>query len=461
MNAVYRILIVDDEENVRRMLSTAFSLQGYDTHCACNGNEALPLFTRVQPDVVLMDIRMPEMDGISALKAMRGHNPRTPIVLMTAYAEVETAVEALRSGAFDYVIKPFDLDELNLVVQRALQLQSMKKEIRQLHQALSASWQWGHILTSSPLMKAICKDTAKIALSQASVLVSGESGTGKELIARAIHYNSRRANGPFIKINCAALPESLLESELFGHEKGAFTGAQTLRQGLFERADSGTLFLDEIGEMPLVLQAKLLRILQEREFERIGGHQTIKVDIRIIAATNRNLDAMVKEGTFRKDLFYRLNVIHLMLPPLRERREDISLLANHFLQKFSSENQRDIIEIDPSAMSLLTAWSWPGNIRELSNVIERAVVMNSGPVIFAEDLPPQFRQPVCMNHDVKSTPPGERNLKEEIKREEKRIIIEVLEQQEGNRTRTALMLGISRRALMYKLQEYGIDPAGA
>lgn len=231
-------------------------------------------------------------------------------------------------------------------------------------------------------MMDICKDTAKIALSQASVLISGESGTGKELIARAIHYNSRRAKGPFIKVNCAALPESLLESELFGHEKGAFTGAQTLRQGLFERANEGTLLLDEIGEMPLVLQAKLLRILQEREFERIGGHQTIKVDIRIIAATNRDLQAMVKEGTFREDLFYRLNVIHLILPPLRDRREDISLLANHFLQKFSSENQRDIIDIDPMAMSLLTAWSWPGNIRELSNVIERAVVMNSGPIIF-------------------------------------------------------------------------------
>lgn len=231
-------------------------------------------------------------------------------------------------------------------------------------------------------MMDICKDTAKIALSQASVLISGESGTGKELIARAIHYNSRRAKGPFIKVNCAALPESLLESELFGHEKGAFTGAQTLRQGLFERANEGTLLLDEIGEMPLVLQAKLLRILQEREFERIGGHQTIKVDIRVIAATNRDLQAMVKEGTFREDLFYRLNVIHLILPPLRDRREDISLLANHFLQKFSSENQRDIIDIDPMAMSLLTAWSWPGNIRELSNVIERAVVMNSGPIIF-------------------------------------------------------------------------------
>lgn len=305
----------------------------------------------------------------------------------------------------------------------------------------------------------ICKDTAKIALSQASVLISGESGTGKELIARAIHYNSRRAKGPFIKVNCAALPESLLESELFGHEKGAFTGAQTLRQGLFERANEGTLLLDEIGEMPLVLQAKLLRILQEREFERIGGHQTIKVDIRIIAATNRDLQAMVKEGTFREDLFYRLNVIHLILPPLRDRREDISLLANHFLQKFSSENQRDIIDIDPMAMSLLTAWSWPGNIRELSNVIERAVVMNSGPIIFSEDLPPQIRQPVCNAGEAKTAPVGERNLKEEIKRVEKRIIMEVLEQQEGNRTRTALMPGISRRALMYKLQEYGIDPA--
>ncbi len=263
-------------------------------------------------------------------------------------------------------------------------------------------------------MMDICKDTAKIALSQASVLISGESGTGKELIARAIHYNSRRAKGPFIKVNCAALPESLLESELFGHEKGAFTGAQTLRQGLFERANEGTLLLDEIGEMPLVLQAKLLRILQEREFERIGGHQTIKVDIRIIAATNRDLQAMVKEGTFREDLFYRLNVIHLILPPLRDRREDISLLANHFLQKFSSENQRDIIDIDPMAMSLLTAWSWPGNIRELSNVIERAVVMNSGPIIFSEDLPPQIRQPVCNAGEAKTAPVGERNLKRKL-----------------------------------------------
>jgi len=461
MKNTYRILIVDDEDNVRRMLTTAFSLQGHETLCANNGQMALQLFANTPPDVVLMDIRMPEMNGIEALKEMRAQHSRIPVILMTAYAEVETAVEALRSGAFDYVIKPFDLDELNLLIQRALQLQSMKQEIRSLHQALSTSWQWGHILTNSARMMDLCKDTAKISLSQANVLISGESGTGKELIARAIHYNSRRVNGPFIKINCAALPESLLESELFGHEKGAFTGAQTLRQGLFERAHQGTLLLDEIGEMPLALQAKLLRILQEREFERIGGHQTIQVDIRILAATNRDLQAMVKDGTFREDLFYRLNVIHLMLPPLRERREDIPLLANHFLQKFSSENQRDIIEIDPAAMSLLCGGSWPGNIRELSNVIERTVVMmNTGAVIFAEDLPASFRHSTSHSTEVRPTQSGERNLKEEIKREERRIIVEVLEQQEGNRTRTALMLGISRRALMYKLQEYGIDTAG-
>lgn len=366
MKTRYHILIVDDEDNVRRMLATAFSLQGHEVQCASDGLMALQIFTDTPPDVVLMDIRMPEMNGMEALKAMLAQYSRIPIILMTAYAEVETAVEALRNGAFDYVIKPFDLDELNLLILRALQLQAMKQEIRSLHQALSTSWQWGHILTNSPRMMNICRDTAKIALSRANVLISGESGTGKELIARAIHYNSRRANGPFIKVNCAALPESLLESELFGHEKGAFTGAQTLHLGLFERAHQGTLLLDEIGEMPLVLQAKLLRILQEREFERVGGHQTILVDIRIVAATNRDLQMMVKEGTFREDLFYRLNVIHLHLPPLRERREDIPLLANHFLQKFSAENQRDIIEIDPAAMSLLCDWSWPGNIRELS-----------------------------------------------------------------------------------------------
>lgn len=457
MKPMYRILIVDDEENVRQMLNTAFTLSGHQTFCAANGAEGLRLFRDSQPDVVLMDIRMPELNGLEALSQMHVINPKIPVILMTAYAAVETAVEALRSGAFDYVIKPFDLDELNMVINRALQLQSMKEEIRELHQALSESWQWGHILTNTPCMMEICRDTAKIALSNASVLISGESGTGKELIARAIHYHSRRANGPFIKINCAALPDSLLESELFGHEKGAFTGAQGQRQGLFERAHHGTLLLDEIGEMPLNLQVKLLRVLQEREFERVGGNQTIKVDIRILAATNRNLAESVAQGQFREDLFYRLNVIHLEIPPLRQRVGDVTLLANHFVQKFATENQRDIIEIDPLALERLNAWSWPGNVRELANVIERAVIMSTGVVIFAEDLPPQFQRITTAPEDVYLEPPRSGGLKDAIKCYEKQLLQSALSRHDGNRTHTAIELGISRRALMYKLQEYNIE----
>lgn len=456
MKKVYQILIVDDEENVRRMLTTTFDFDGHHTLCAADGEEALELFHQHQPDVVLMDIRMPRLNGIDALEKMHAEHPKIPVVLMTAYAEVETAVEALRYGAFDYIIKPFDLSELKLVIQRALQLQEMKKEINLLHQALSESYQWDRILTHSPKMMEICRDTARIARSQATVLITGESGTGKELIARAIHFSSPRANGPFIKINCGALPESLLESELFGHEKGAFTGAQLQRQGLFERANGGTLLLDEVGEMPLNLQVKLLRVLQEREFERIGGSQTIKVDIRILAATNRDIEEMVKEGSFRQDLYYRLNVIHLSVPPLRERPEDISLLANHFLQKFSQENGREIIEIDLATLSRLQAHQWPGNIRELSNVMERAVIMSTGMVIFPEDLPTHL-QPAGDDQKMPSVVSGEFNLKENVKCYEKELIISALAEHQGNRTRTALALGISRRALMYKLQEYGID----
>lgn len=458
MKPIYRILIVDDEENVRLMLNTAFTLSGHETLSAANGLDALKRFRDNQPDVVLMDIRMPQLNGLDALQQMHSINPKIPVVLMTAYAAVETAVEALRNGAFDYVIKPFDLDELNMVINRALQLQSMKEEIRGLHQALSDSWQWGHILTNTPCMMAICRDTAKIALSNANVLISGESGTGKELIARAIHYHSRRAGGPFIKINCAALPDSLLESELFGHEKGAFTGAQGQRQGLFERAHHGTLLLDEIGEMPLNLQVKLLRVLQEREFERVGGSQTIKVDIRILAATNRQLADSVAQGQFREDLFYRLNVIHLEIPPLRQRVGDVALLANHFVQKFAAENQRDIIEIDTQALARLNAWPWPGNVRELANVIERAVIMSTGAVIFAEDLPPQFRHTAAaVAEDVHVSPGADGRLKEALKSYEKQLLLSALARHGGNRTHTALELGISRRALMYKLQEYSIE----
>ncbi|GKX56799.1 acetoacetate metabolism regulatory protein AtoC [Leminorella grimontii] len=458
MKKSYRILLVDDEESVLRMLMAFFSHNGHQPICAQDGHQAVELFKQQSPDVVLMDIRMPRLSGIDALQMMRKTNKDTPVILMTAYAAVETAVEALRLGAFDYVIKPFELDELKLMVDRAMQLCEMKQEINLLHRALSDSYQWDRILTNSPKMMELCRDTAKIAQSSASVLITGESGTGKELIAKAIHYNSPRAKGPFIKINCGALPESLLESELFGHEKGAFTGAQTQRQGLFERANQGTLLLDEVGEMPHNLQVKLLRVLQEREFERLGGSQTIKTDIRLIAATNRNLAQMVEQGTFRQDLFYRLNVIHLSPIPLRERPEDISLLAQHFLQKFSAENGKEIVELDPSTLAILEAYPWPGNVRELSNAIERAVIMSNGFIIFPDELPEHLQRQQNVPHisETVHTLTGH-TLKENLKAYERELICNALNGNQGNRVQTARALGISRRALMYKLQEYEIE----
>ncbi|MEG1690731.1 MAG: sigma 54-interacting transcriptional regulator, partial [Hafnia sp.] len=382
MSQPCRILIVDDEKNVLRMLNTVFSQEGNQVFCADNGQDALAIFEQERPDVVLMDIRMPTMNGLEALQRMREKWLDTPIILMTAYAAVETAVEALRLGAFDYVIKPFELDELKLLINRALQLRNMKQEINILHRELSDSYHCDKILTNNPKLMELCRTIAKVAQSHANVLVTGESGTGKELIAKAIHYNSPRSKQPFIKVNCGALPESLLESELFGHEKGAFTGAQMQRQGLFERAHQGTLLLDEIGEMPLNLQVKLLRVLQEQEFERVGGSQTIKIDVRIVAATNRDLSDMIEQGEFRRDLYYRLNVMHLYSLPLRERPEDILLLARYFLQKFSAENNKDIIGFDVSAIRMLENYPWLGNVRELANAVEHAVIMSTGYMIF-------------------------------------------------------------------------------
>ncbi|ANC40576.1 transcriptional regulator [Hafnia alvei] len=460
----YNILIADDEKNVLKMLTTVFSHAGNQIISADNGKDALRLFKQDKPDIVLMDIRMPEMSGIEALQLMREFDADTPIILMTAYAAVETAVEALRLGAFDYVIKPFELDELKLLMSRAIQLREMKQEINILHRELSQSYHCDRILTNNPKMMELCRAIAKVAQSHANVLVSGESGTGKELIAKAIHYNSQRAKQPFIKVNCGALPESLLESELFGHEKGAFTGAQMQRQGLFERAHQGTLLLDEIGEMPLNLQVKLLRILQEQEFERVGGSQTIKTNVRIVAATNRDLNDMIAQGEFRRDLYYRLNVMHLYSLPLRERPEDILLLARYFLQKFSVENNKDIIGFDVAVIHMLEKHSWLGNVRELANVVEHAVIMSTGYMIFVDDLPVGFQREITPDVAVMKKEPKviERlsmpiKLKESLKQYEKEIIERTLVTYQGNRIDTAKALGISRRALMYKLQEYSIN----
>ena len=459
MNNNYMVMVVDDEESVRKLLSAVLQREGYQVVCAASGEEALSKFKTVQPDLIIMDIRMPNIDGITAFKEMRQLCPNVTVILMTAYAAIETAVEAIKLGAFDYLIKPFDIEEVKLLTNRAMQLQTMTEKIIVLNQQLVDNYRLDKIITNSSKMKELCQNIAKIAQSNASVLIAGESGTGKELIANTIHYNSKRNNGPFIKINCGALPETLLESELFGHEKGAFTGAIMRHSGRFEQADHGTLFLDEIGEVSPNLQVKLLRVLQEREFERVGGNKTIKTDIRVLVATNRNLAEMVKQGTFRQDLYYRLNVVCLSAPPLRERREDIELLAGYFLQKFAAENEKNILGFDSEVLKLMENYNWPGNVRELANVLERAVIMSNGSMIFPEDLPEHLK---CSNDNERVSSlgfekPEGKTLKEMLKNVECMLIKETLQRNQGNKVKTAKELGVSRRSILYKIQEYEIE----
>jgi len=455
-----RILIVDDDESVRKMLSVVLDKEGFDIVCAGNGVLALEAFRTCSPDIVIMDIRMPEMDGLQALEQIRRMRNSALVILMTAYAAVDTAVQAMKLGAFDYVIKPFDIDEMLLLIGRALQLKQMRNDINALHRELMESFRYDRTLTDNPKMKELCLTVAKIAQSNASVLITGESGSGKELIASAIHYNSPRCNGPFVKVNCGAITEGLLESEFFGHEKGSFTGAIARRRGRFEQASGGTIFLDEIGDISPNLQVKLLRVLQEREFERIGGNEIIKTDVRVIVATNKNLESMVRSSSFRQDLYYRLNVVNLHVPPLRERPEDIRLLAHHFLQKFASENQREMIQFDESTLEILSSYTWPGNVRELANAVESAVIMSTGSVILPEDLPRQIVIGEHRNLSPTETPEvadNVRPLKEIVKDFEKQVITQALERNQENRVKTARELGISRRSLLYKLQEYSIS----
>ncbi|AWK84998.1 acetoacetate metabolism transcriptional regulator AtoC [Azospirillum thermophilum] len=460
------VLVVDDDEAIRQMLSAVLSREGMAVTTAADGVEAVAAFAAQRPAVVLMDIRMPRMTGLQALAEIRKLDRATAVILMTAYAEVGTAVQAIKEGAFDYVIKPFDIAEILLLVGRALQMRSMRDDIAALHRELSSSYRTDRILTASPRMSELLQTIAKVAKSNATVLVTGESGTGKELVAAAIHYNSPRSAGPFVKVNCAAVPEGLLESEFFGHEKGAFTGAVSRRRGRFEQAEHGTLFLDEIGDISPSLQVKLLRVLQEREFERVGGTEVVRTDVRVIVATNRNLEEMVRQGLFRQDLYFRLNVVTLKTVPLRERPEDVRLLASHFLQRFAAENQIEVGGIDDQAMERLLAYHWPGNIRELSNAMERAVVMSTGKMIVAEDLPEHIAGRAGDDDDEVAgaagttgagAPAGGGTLREQVSRFEARVVAEALARNEGNRMRTAQELGISRRSLLYKLQEYDIS----
>jgi two-component system NtrC family response regulator/two-component system response regulator HydG len=442
------ILVVDDEKNTREALSKILSEDGYDVLSAADGYQALDIIGRDLPDLILADLKMPGMNGIELLAHIRSKNHDTPFVLMTAYGTVETAVDALKQGAEDYLTKPVDFDALQAQIERILARGQMIREIKSLREQLRDKYKFENIIGASPQMQSIFKTIYQIAPSHATVLITGESGTGKELVAAAIHQNGDRADGPYVKVTCSALAENLLESELFGHEKGAFTGAVHTRQGRFEIADGGTLFLDEIGEISHVTQVKLLGFLQDREFERVGGNKRFKVDVRLVAATNKDIEKAVADGSFRQDLYYRLNVITIKMPPLRERPSDIPLLVDHFVKKFARQNDKDINEISPDAMITLMAHSWPGNVRELENAVERAVVMCNERTLGRNHFPIITD---ARDADSGDAPPIPGSTLAEI---ERYSIQKTLEAVGGNRTRAAEMLGVSLRKIQYKLKEY-------
>jgi DNA-binding NtrC family response regulator len=444
-----RILIVDDEVNARTALVELLRDEGYAVEAAADAFKALGKVADFAPDLVVTDLKMPGMDGLQLLGKLRENDPDLPVIVMTAFGEVETAVKAMRSGARDYLSKPVNVGELSVVVARELEQRRLRAETGLLRQRLSEKYSFSNIIGSAGPMQAVFKTVAQIAPSRASVLITGESGTGKELIAAAIHEHSPRAKGPFVKLHCAALAESILESELFGHERGSFTGAQTRRDGRFFQAHNGTLFLDEIGEISPAVQVKLLRFLQEREFERVGGNETVSVDVRVLAATNRNLQQMVADGKFREDLFYRLNVISIEMPALRARPSDVPLLASYFLRKYSTENGKDVRGFSADALDLLSGYAWPGNVRELENVIERALVLSAGPTIEREHLsdiiaPVTAAQPASDDFSVKR----------QTEALERTLIRRALERTNGNRTRAAQLLDLSHRALLYKIRDY-------
>ena len=445
------ILIVDDERGTREALAR-FLRMNYDVTVAEDGQIGMNLLARNNYDLVLSDIRMPGADGLTILDAALKKNPPPPCILFTAYGSIEAAVEAMKRGAFDFVTKPVNLDQLEILISRALESGRIKAENSELKRRLDSKFGVENIIGNSAALQRIIESVRQVAPTRATVSITGESGTGKELIAQAVHQLSGRT-GRFVAVHCAALPETLLESELFGHEKGAFTGATEQRKGRFELADGGTLFLDEIGEIPLSTQVKLLRVLETRQFERIGGVETIEVDTRVVTATNRNLEAMVAEGKFREDLFYRLDVVTIHLPPLRERTEDIPPLVNHYLAYFAKENGRAEPSISESAMSALCSYPWPGNIRELKNCVERMVVLTRGSRIDLDNVPINIRE--------KITPGISRTILSssscDLERNEKMLISRALEECGGNRTQAAEKLGISRRTLHRKLALYDLE----
>ena len=452
----FQILIVDDENVQLEMLKGFLVKQGYGVDTAEDGKRGLEKFKRGSFDLILTDLRMPGIDGLQLLKEVKGLNPEVVVVILTAYATVGTAVAAMKEGAYDYLTKPIELDELLLLIQRVGREIGLSQENRELKEQLREKFKVDFIVSISRRMEEALNLVKRVAQSPATVLILGESGTGKELIARAIHYSSLRKEKPFVKVNCAALPENLLESELFGHEKGAFTGAVARRVGRFEQADQGTIFLDEIGDLSPALQSKLLRVLQEKEFERVGSSQTIKVDVRVISATNRNLEEAIQKGTFREDLYYRFNVVTITLPPLRERKEDIPPLLEHFLKKYSRENNKAVVSVTKEAKDLLMNYNYPGNIRELENIIERAVVLCRGETITKQDLPLNLQESEVEESLERARKSG-RSLPETLEEIERHRIAQALQKSGGVQTKAAEELGISERVLRYKMKKYKIS----
>jgi DNA-binding NtrC family response regulator len=446
----FRILVVDDEATQRELVCGYLSKQGFEVIEAAGGEQALELFRREPMELILTDQKMANMSGLELLKAARAMNPEINVIVMTAYGNVETAVDAMKAGAADYLTKPLHLEELLHKIQRIREQHRLYTENRELRHALEDRHRIEGIIGESGQMLEVISLIGRVAPSEATVLIRGESGTGKELIAKAIHFASPRAWAPLIRVNCAALPENLLESELFGHEKGSFTGAVATRKGRFEAADGGTLFLDEIGDLPLHLQAKLLRVLQEREFERVGSSKPLRVNVRILSATHRDLEALIKTGQFREDLYYRLNVVTMMLPPLRERRQDIAALMDHFLRLFAQKNGKVIRGFTPEARQALLRYDYPGNVRELENLIERAVVLTRDDVIGRGDLPLTLEEQEGKHDQETRLTPAVEGL-------ERRMIKDALSSAAGVQTRAAELLGITERALRYKLKKYGFQ----
>ena len=447
------ILVVEDGQSQREMLRDFLKKEGHTVGEAESGDKAIQRVREGHYDLILLDYKMPGMDGMQVLQAVKGINPEIDVVIITAYGTIETAVDAMKAGALDYITKPVEFDELLILVERVSERRILLKENELLREQLGEKGvTTDRIIYRSEKMSALINMAGRVAASRATVLLQGESGTGKELLARLIHHLSPRSARRIIAVNCGALHENLLESELFGHEKGAFTGAMARRIGRFEEADGGTLFLDEIGELTPAVQVKLLRFLQEHEFQRLGGNQTIRTDVRVISATNRDLEQRVKEGAFREDLFYRLNVVMMSIPPLRERREDIPPLIDHFLKRYAEENDKEIAGLSSEAQEVLLKYDYPGNVRELENIIERAVVIARDAVIAVEDLP--FREA------VEEPPEGQKAdeglLRGSIEELEKKLIVEAMEKAGDHQTRAAELLGISERMLRYKLKKYGL-----